>query len=160
MHISLYDFLPPRISDMIMANLGKIEDSYIEEHFSYIRLFGCSLPPHSLPNFLPDRMVCREVAYQIVTRGITKELKIVLKKVWPTFPLQVGMFSLLDFGHLKAAALEDIKMVNIEFKKHDPQKIMGNHLDLYNLNKYEHEVSPHDKIFRGVRSYQEVLRKV
>jgi hypothetical protein len=95
-------------------------------------------------------------------RGISKELKAAQKKVWPTFPLQVGMFSLLDFSHSKveATALEDIKLVNIEFKKHDPQKIMETHLALYNLNKYVHEVSPQDEIFQGVRSYQEVLSRV
>jgi hypothetical protein len=78
------------------------------------------------------------------------------------FPLQVSMFSLLDFSHSKveATTLKDIKLVNIEFKKHDPQKIVGNHLALYNLKKYEHEVSPQDEIFQGVRSYQEVLRRV
>jgi hypothetical protein len=97
-----------------------------------------------------------------VTGGISKELKATQKKVWPTFPLQVGMFSLLDFGHSKveAATLEDIKLVNIEFKKHDPQKIVTNHLALYNLKRYEHEDSPQDEIFRGVRSYQEVLSRV
>jgi hypothetical protein len=162
MHITLYSFSPPRISDRIMEKLGKIPDWYIEEHFSYIKVFGCSVPPNSLPKFLPDRLVCREVAYQTVTGGINKELKSSQKKVWPTFPLQVGMFSLLDLDHSKveATTLEDIKLVNIEFKKHDPHKIMGNHLALYNLKKYEHEASPQDKIFWGVRSYQEVLRRV
>jgi hypothetical protein len=40
------------------------------------------------------------------------------------------MFSLLDFGHSKVevAGLEDVKLVDIEFKRHDPQKIMENHL--------------------------------
>jgi hypothetical protein len=121
-HVALYGFPPPRISDRIMGNLGKIADWYIEENFSYIRVFGCSVPPHALPKFLPDRLVCREVAYQTMTGGINKELKAAQKKVWPTFPLQVGMFSLLDFGHSKveAAALEDVKLVDIEFKRHDP----------------------------------------
>jgi hypothetical protein len=84
------------------------------------------------------------------------------KKVWPTFPLQVGMFSLLDFGHSKveATALEDVKLVDIEFKRHDPHKIMENHLAQYNLKKYVHENSPHDEIFRGARSYEEVLNRV
>jgi hypothetical protein len=58
MHITLYGFPPPRISDKIMANLGKIADWYIEEKFSYIRVFGCSVPPHALPIFLLDRLVC------------------------------------------------------------------------------------------------------
>jgi hypothetical protein len=53
------------------------------------------------------------------------------------------MVSLLDFGHskAKAAALEDINLVNIEFKKHDLENIVGNHMDLYNLKRYEHEDS-------------------
>jgi hypothetical protein len=141
--------LTPRISDKIVTNLGKIADWYIEEHFSYIRVFGCSIPPHALPKFLPDRLVYWEVAHQTVLGGINKELKEVQKKVWPTFHLQISMFSLLDFGHLKVevAAIEDIELVNIEFKKHYPQKIVGNHMDLYNLKIYEHEDSPQDEIF-------------
>jgi hypothetical protein len=69
------------------------------------------------------------------------------------------MFSLLDFGHSKVevAALEEIKMVNIEFKKHDPLKIVGNHMALCNLKIYGHEDSPQDEVFRRARFYQEVL---
>jgi len=74
---------------------------------------------------------------------ISKEIKELHKKVWLTLPLQIGMFSLLDFGHSKveAAALGDTKLVNIEFKKHGPQKIIGNHMSLYNLKRYNHENS-------------------
>jgi len=74
--------------------------------------------------------VCREVAYQIVAGGINKELRATQKKVWPNFPIQVGMFTLLDFGHskVKATALEDVKLVDMEFKKHDPHKIVEYHL--------------------------------
>ena len=54
--------------------------------------------------------------------GISKKLKEVQKRVWPTFLMQIGMFSLLDFGlsKVEAAALDEIKLFNIEFKKHDP----------------------------------------
>jgi hypothetical protein len=94
--------------------------------------------------------------------GISKELKAVQKKVWPSLPLQIGAFSLLDFGHSKVEAtdLEEIKLVNIEFKKHDPQKVVGNHMASYNLKRYEHEDSAQDDIFRGVTSYLEVLSRV
>ena len=69
------------------------------------------------------------------------------------------MFSLLDFGHYKVEAtyLEAIKLVDIEFKRHDPQKIVDNHMAQYNLKKCVHENSPRDEMFRGVRSYEEVL---
>jgi len=121
MHTAIYGFPPPRISEKIMANMDKIADWYIEENFSYIRVFGCSVPPHALPEFLPERLVCREVAHQIVHGGISKELKALQKRVCHSFPMQIGMFSLLDFGHSKVEAvnLEEVKLVNIEFKKHD-----------------------------------------
>jgi hypothetical protein len=69
------------------------------------------------------------------------------------------MFSLSHFGHSKVEpmTLKEIKLVYIEFKKHDSQKIMGNHMASCNLKIYEHEDSPHDDIFRGERSYREVL---
>jgi hypothetical protein len=160
-HIAIYGHPPPRISERIMGNLGKLADWFIEENFSYIRVFGCSVPPHALPQFLPDRLVCREVVYQIVVGGINKELKEAQKKVWMTFPIQVGMFTLLDFGHSKveAVALEDVKLVDIEFKKHDPHKIVENHMAQFNMKWYMHENSLYDEIFRGVRSYEEVQNR-
>jgi hypothetical protein len=62
-HQILYGYAPPRISKQIIKNLKAISDWFIEESFSYVRVFGCSIPPHALPKFLPNRLVCREVAY-------------------------------------------------------------------------------------------------
>jgi hypothetical protein len=135
MHIAIYGYPPPRISDKIMTNMGKIEDWYIEEHFSYNRVFDYLIPPHALLKALLDRLVCRKVTYQTVLGGIGKELKVVQKKVWPSFPLDIGMFSLLDFGHSKveAMALGEIKLIDIEFNKHDLQKIIGKHMARCNM---------------------------
>jgi hypothetical protein len=146
MHTFIYGYPPIRISDKIVTNLGKIENWYVEENFSYIRVFACSVPPHALNQFLLDRLVCREVALH---GGIRKEMKVVQKKVWPIFPMKIGMFSLLYFDHSKVevVAMEEIKFFNIEFNKHDPKNIVGNHMTLYNLKIYEHEDSPQDKIF-------------
>jgi hypothetical protein len=111
--------LPPWISEQIMGNLKTVVDWFIEENFSYIKVFRCSIPPHALPKFLPDRLVCREMAYQIIIGGISKELKEVQNKFWLAFPIQIGRFSLLNFGHSKveAATLEEIKLVDIELRK-------------------------------------------
>jgi len=84
-----------------------------------------------------------------VIGGISKELKGFSKKVWPPFPIHLNNYSLLDFGHenAKAAALEDIKLTHIEFKKHDPHRVVSNHLANCGLKIYEHENSPHHDIF-------------
>jgi hypothetical protein len=162
MHIVIFGHSPPRILDILVANLDKVTDWYIEEHFSYIKVFGCSVPPYSLPQFLLDRLVCCNVVRQTILGGISKEIRVVKKKVWPYFQLQIGAFSLLDFGHSKveAVALEEINLVNIEFKKHDLQKFVGNHMANCNLKRCEHEECPQDEVFRGVRSYQEFMGRV
>jgi hypothetical protein len=69
---------------------------------------------------------------------------------------------LLDFGHAKtkATTLEDLKLVHVEFKKHDPQRVVSNHLASCGLRRFEHENLPSDDIFRGTRSYAEVLARI
>jgi hypothetical protein len=47
-----------------------------------------------------------------------------------------------------------------EFKKHDPQRVVSNHLASCRLKRFEHENSPSDDIFRGTRSYAEVLAQI
>ena len=56
--------------------------------------------------------------------------------------------------------MEEMKLVDIEFKKHDPHKVVGNHMASCGLKIYEHKYFPHDEMFRGVRSYSEVLSQV
>jgi hypothetical protein len=46
-HISLYGHPPPRISNNIVGNLGKLVVWFIEERFSYIIFFGFSVPPQA-----------------------------------------------------------------------------------------------------------------
>jgi hypothetical protein len=97
-----------------------------------------------------------------VLGGISKELRGVERKVWMPFPIRIGLYSLLDFGHAKveATTLEEMKLVDIEFKKHDPSKFVSNHLASCGLKRYEHEDSPPDEIFQGVRSLFKVLSRI
>jgi hypothetical protein len=75
MHVSIFDHPPPRISYNITANLSSVAYWYIGVNFLYIRVFGTSVPPYDLPLFLPDKLVCHEIARQTVLGGIRKELK-------------------------------------------------------------------------------------
>jgi hypothetical protein len=162
LHQMLYGCAPPRISELVIGSLRAVADWFIEENFSYIRVFRCSIPPHALPKFLPDRLVCREVAHQIVIGGIGIELKTAQKKSWPVFPIQIGKFSLLNLGHSKveATALEEVKLVDLKHRKHDPYQLVGKHMAHCNMKAYEHEKSPCDDMFKGTRTYEEVLERV
>jgi hypothetical protein len=162
LHVTIFGLLPPRISDSIAENLSHIADWYVEEEFSYLRVFGAAVPPSALPLFIPDKLACREIARQTVIGGVSKELKASAKKVWPSFPIRLNSYSLLDFGHAKAeaAALEDLSLAYIEYKKHDPQRIVSTHLGNCGLKRFEHEYSPSDDVFRGARSYSEVQFRI
>jgi hypothetical protein len=82
--------------------------------------------------------------------------------VWPPFPIHLHSYSLLYFRHAKveAATLEDLKLVHVEFKKHDPHRVVSNHLSNCGLKRFEHENSPSDDIFQDMRSYAEVLARI
>jgi hypothetical protein len=162
LHVAIFGLLPPRISDSIAGNLSNIADWYVEEEFSYLRVFGATVPPSALPQFIPDKLACREIARQTVIGGVSKELKASAKKVWPSFPIRLHSYSLSDFGHAKAeaAALEGLNLAYIEYKKHDPQGIVSTHLGNCGLKRFEHENSPLDDIFRGTRSYSEVQFRI
>jgi hypothetical protein len=47
LHVTIFGHPPPRISDSIAVNLSSIADWYVEEEFSYLRVFGASVPPHA-----------------------------------------------------------------------------------------------------------------
>jgi hypothetical protein len=162
LHIAIFGLSPPRISDSIAANLSSIMDWYVEEEFSYFRVFRAVVPPLALPLFIPDKLACREIARQTVIGRVSKDLKASSKKVWPFFPVWLNSYSLLDFEHAKAeaATLEDLSLVSIEYKKHDPQRIVSTHLGNCGLNRFEHECSPSDDVFRGARSYAEVQFRI
>jgi hypothetical protein len=48
-HLAIYGHSPPRILESIMGNLGKHAYWFIKDNLSYIRVFGCYVPPHALP---------------------------------------------------------------------------------------------------------------
>ena len=72
---------------------------FVEESFSYIRVFGSSASPHILPFYVHNKLMVREVAYQTVGNGLTKSLKDSKKSLWPSFPIQCGTLTLSNFNH-------------------------------------------------------------
>jgi hypothetical protein len=53
LHQLLYGYPPPRFSNDAMERISYVCDWFIEEYFSYIRMYGCEAPPHALPSYVP-----------------------------------------------------------------------------------------------------------
>ena len=71
-----------------------------EELFTYVIVFGSTVPPHVLPFNILDKLLAREIAYQTCSEGgLTKGLKEKKKAIWPQFLVAYGAFSLFDVGH-------------------------------------------------------------
>jgi hypothetical protein len=76
--------------------------------------------------------------------------------------VHIGKFLLLNLGHSKVevATLEEVKLVDLEHRKHDPYQTVGSHMAHCGMKAFEHEESPHDDIFKGVKTYEVVLDRV
>ena len=76
--------------------------------------------------------------------------------------MQIGRFLLLNLGHSKVevATLEEVKLVDLKHRKQNPYQTVGSHMAHCGMKAFEHEESPHDDIFKGVKTYEEVLDRV
>jgi len=73
----------------------------MERHYTYIKIFGFFSPPHLLPRYVLDRLLGREITYQIVEACITASLSVCNKIIWPNFPIKLETFSFLNVPHAK-----------------------------------------------------------
>lgn len=99
-HQAVFDKRVPRLSDEVKIDIFPIGRWFGEEMFTYVRVFGSMEPPHVLPWYVPDKVLVREIAYQTIGDGITHTLKECKKSLWPSFPLQCGVYELDDFKHV------------------------------------------------------------
>jgi hypothetical protein len=71
----MYDEDPPRCSPEAQIDIIPIARWFGEEWFTYIRVFGSKDRPHVLPLYVPDKLLAREISYQITSEGVTQTIK-------------------------------------------------------------------------------------
>ena len=74
-HLSIFDKPTPKISYQVEIDMISIGRWFGEEKFTYVRIFGSQANPHVLPLYIPDKLLAREIAYQITSEGVTQTLK-------------------------------------------------------------------------------------
>lgn len=70
-HYVIFNKPAPKISSQAEINLKTIGRWFGEEKFTYVRIFGSHAKPHVLPLYIPDKLLAREIAYQLTSKGVT-----------------------------------------------------------------------------------------
>ena len=74
-HQVSFDKKAPRLCEEAKVDIQAVAKWFGEELFTYIRVFGITAPPHVLPWYAPDKLLAREISYQIASKGVTRSLK-------------------------------------------------------------------------------------
>ena len=157
-HYLIFNKPAPKISEQAVVDLTAVAIWFGEEKFTYIRVFGSQAKPHVLPLYIPDKLLAREVAYQISAEGVTQTLKRAKKHVWPSFPLRIGMYTLHDIKHAEkeVGKMNFLTLATLPRRQYDPRKIAYNALDEAKLAKVEHKEDKFEDLFVSAESLYQV----
>jgi hypothetical protein len=150
LHLILKDLPTPRFTQEAINAIKEIGDWFIDDEFSYIRIYGCEGAPHILATYVQHRLALRSISYQTVSVGIVAFLSRSQKKQWPSFPISLGIFTLSNTKHAqtKVEQIKNIWLTQGNFKEHDPTKIVKKHCSMVNnVKSYTHEDDPFDIVF-------------
>lgn len=84
-----------------------MENWYI--YSNHIRVFCAKKSPHTLPRDVLDRLVLREIIYQITIHGCNVMLNQKQNKTCLTYPITIGIYSFSNFVHAMMKAKEIAK---------------------------------------------------
>ena len=124
LHQIIFNKKAPSFSEVDATNLLVIGKYFIEEWFTYIRVFGSTADPHVLPLYVSDKLLAREIAYQTVGKGLTKVLKDGKNSLWPTFPIKCDSFTLANFVHAtkESTEMEALRIYTFSYKAIQPKQ--------------------------------------
>lgn len=108
--------------------------------------------------YIPDKLLAREIAYQITSEGVTQTLKKNKKQVWPSFPLKCGIYTLHDFKHAEKESekVKSLNLTTLPSRRFDPCKVAYNALEQAKLTKFEHKEDKFDDLFSSAESMYQV----
>ena len=72
MHQMIFNEKAPRVSKEASTNILIVARWFADEIFTYVRIFGSYASPHVLPYYVVDKLLTREIAYQLLVNGISK----------------------------------------------------------------------------------------
>jgi len=149
MYYAIFNKPTLRVSEEASIDLTAIGSWFGEERFTYIRLFSSLANPHVLPLYILDKLLARELAYQITIEGMSRTLRDSKKHMWLTFPLRCGAFTLHHFKHAEEEAekIKLLKLATIPKRQYDPKSIAYNVTAQAKIARFDLEEDSYDDLF-------------
>ena len=159
LHQFIFNKKAPMFSKEVATDLLVVGKYFVEEWFTYIRVFGSTMNPHVLPLYVFGKLLAREISHQIVGKGLTKTLKDNKKPLWPSFPIRCGYFLLENFNHAtkESLSLESLKLHTLPKRQFDPDKITHNITIVAKIKPFNHEAKNPEDILQSVESFEQVF---
>jgi hypothetical protein len=86
------------------------------------RIYGVTQAPHTLPTYVPNRLIIQEIGYQTTLHGFNACLIKHQKKLCPTYPLYIGMYGLTNstWARMEGEKIEEYHFKLERTQMHDP----------------------------------------
>jgi hypothetical protein len=99
----------PRLSAAAKKMIAKVGHWYLDEHSTYIRVFGATRAPHLLPTHVPDWLVVGEICYHTILQGYNTTLVKDKKHAFIPYGFHIGFYLVKDTSQAKLEGLSQLE---------------------------------------------------
>jgi hypothetical protein len=82
---------------------------YVDERYTYIRVFRETKAPHMLPVYVPDQLVVGEIYYQTILQGYNDTLVKNKKRAFIPYGCHIGFYMVKDIVQAKKEGLRQLE---------------------------------------------------
>jgi hypothetical protein len=128
-HFILFKKECPRLSATTKKMISKVGHWYLDEHDTYIRVFGATGAPHLLQAHVPDWLVVGEIYHQTIVKGCNATLVKDKKKTFIPYGFHIGFYLVKGTAQSKQEGLNqlDFRFQTGCFQKNDQKGLVLKH---------------------------------
>jgi hypothetical protein len=87
----------------------KVGHWYLDECTTYIRVFGATRAPHTLPSHVPNQLIVGEICYRTILQGYNATLVKDKKQAFIPYGSHVGFYLVKDIAQAKQEGLSQLE---------------------------------------------------
>jgi hypothetical protein len=136
---------------------------YLDEHSTYIWVFGAIGAPHLLPAHVPDQIVVVVICYQTILQGYNAILVKDKKRAFIPYGFHVGFYLVKDTTQAKQEGLIQLefRFPTGRFLKHNPKGMVLQHASqVSSYCKYAHDKFEDEIFTECTQDWDKVVQRM